>query len=49
MMAGQVTVGDITCHNWHRDMGRIGTWHDEDWDAKACQGEDEDREAGNWG
>jgi hypothetical protein len=28
-----------------RDMARMGTWHDEDWDGKAWQDEDKDREA----
>jgi hypothetical protein len=29
------------------DMARIGTWHNEDWDEKAWQDEDKDREAKN--
>jgi hypothetical protein len=29
-----------------RDVGRVRTWHDEDWDMKAWQDEDEDRRLG---
>jgi hypothetical protein len=32
---------------WDRYVARTGTGHDKDWDRKAWQDEDEDREAGN--
>jgi hypothetical protein len=46
-MDGQGMVGDITFHDSDMDMARVGTLHDEDWDAKAWQDEDEDMKAGN--
>jgi hypothetical protein len=47
MMEGQGVLGDATFHDSDRDVTAAGTWHDEDGDAKAWQGEDEDREAGS--
>jgi hypothetical protein len=47
VMEGQGMAGDVTfCHS-DRDMVRVGTWHNEDRDAKAWQDEDKDREARN--
>jgi hypothetical protein len=45
---GQGVVGDATFRKSDRDVTRAGTRHDEDGDTKACEGEDEDREAGDW-
>jgi hypothetical protein len=47
-MEGQGIAGDGTFHDLDRDVARVGTWRDEDRDAKAWQDGDEDREAGNW-
>jgi hypothetical protein len=41
-------VGDVTFHDSDIDVARVGTWHDEDRDARAWQDEDEDRVARNW-
>jgi hypothetical protein len=46
-MEGQGIVGDATSHDLDRDMGRAGSWLDEDGDPKAWQDDDEDREARN--
>jgi hypothetical protein len=48
-MEGQGVVGDATFRDSERDVTREGTRHDEDGDAKAWQGESEDREAGDQG
>jgi hypothetical protein len=47
-MEGQGIVGDTTFHDSDRDMAKVGTWYGKDWDMKAQQDEDEDREARNW-
>jgi hypothetical protein len=48
VMEWQGMVGDMTFHDADRDVTRAVIEDDEDWDAKAWQDEDEDREAGNW-
>jgi hypothetical protein len=40
-------AGDPTFHDSDRDIGGIGTWHNEDRDTKAWQNEDKYRKAGN--
>jgi hypothetical protein len=45
MTVGQGMVGDVTFHDSDRDLTRTRTWPNEDRDTKACQDEDEDREA----
>jgi hypothetical protein len=44
-MEGQGMVEGMTFHDSDRDVTRARTWHDEDGDAKAWQGEDEDGKA----
>jgi hypothetical protein len=48
MVEGQGMVGEVTFCDSDRDVTRVGTRHDENSDAKAWQGKDEDRGAGNW-
>jgi hypothetical protein len=48
MMEGQGVAEDMTFHDLDRDVTRARTWHDEDGDAKAWQGEDEDGKPGSW-
>jgi hypothetical protein len=45
-MAGQGVVGDATCRDLDRDVAGMGTWRDEDGDAKAWHDGDEDRGPG---
>jgi hypothetical protein len=47
VMEGQGLAGDATFHDLDRDVTREWTWPNGDGDAKAGQGEDENREAGN--
>jgi hypothetical protein len=44
---GQGMAQDATFHDLDRDVTRARTWCHEDGDAKAWQGEDEDRKAGS--
>jgi hypothetical protein len=45
VMEGQGMADDVIFHDSCRDVTRVRTWHDEDGDAKAWQGEDEDGKA----